>query len=178
MPRWRRSCWPWAGCKAGSYQPLRFTFLIRVMVIIGGSGNYGRAIFGGFLIWFVRVQAETARLWLAATAAAALSPENPEMTADLLAPFDLTGRIALVSGGIGRACVAWLAAYGATVALTCVEGMEDPAAVRAGFGDLAVAVYPLDLRDAGTPDSLMLAVNTDGRCASSSWRCPARACAS
>ncbi|WP_207102867.1 SDR family NAD(P)-dependent oxidoreductase [Paracoccus shandongensis] len=73
------------------------------------------------------------------------------MTADLLAPFDLTGRVALVTGGtggIGRACVERLAAYGATVALTCVEGVEDPAAVRDGFGNLAPAVHPLDLRRA------------------------------
>lgn len=62
---------------AGSYQPLRFTFLIWVMVIIGGSGNHKGAIFGGFLIWFVWVQAETAGLWLAATGAALLAPENP-----------------------------------------------------------------------------------------------------
>lgn len=75
------------------------------------------------------------------------------MTADLLAPFDLTGRVALVTGGtggIGRACVARLGAYGATVALTCVEGVEDPAAVQAGFGGLAVTAHPLDLRDAGS----------------------------
>ena len=75
------------------------------------------------------------------------------MTADLLAPFDLTGRIALVTGGtggIGRACVERLAAYGATVALTCVEGVEDPAAVAKGFGNLPVTVHPLDLRDAGS----------------------------
>lgn len=62
---------------AGSYQPLRFTFLIWVMVIIGGSGNHKGAIFGGFLIWFVWVQAETAGLWLAATGASLLAPENP-----------------------------------------------------------------------------------------------------
>ena len=62
---------------AGSYQPLRFTFLIWVMVIVGGSGNHKGAILGGFLIWFVWVQAETAGLWLAATGAALLSPENP-----------------------------------------------------------------------------------------------------
>ena len=61
----------------GSYQPLRFTFLIWVMVIIGGSGNHKGAILGGFLIWFVWVQAETAGLWLAATGAALLAPENP-----------------------------------------------------------------------------------------------------
>jgi len=75
------------------------------------------------------------------------------MTADLLAPFELTGRIALVTGGtggIGRACVERLAAYGATVALTCVEGIEDPAKVLASFGNLPVSVHPLDLRDAAS----------------------------
>jgi NAD(P)-dependent dehydrogenase (short-subunit alcohol dehydrogenase family) len=74
------------------------------------------------------------------------------MTADLLAPFDLTGRIALVTGGtggIGRTCVERLAAYGATVALPCVDGREDPAAIREGFGSLPVAVHLLDMRDAG-----------------------------
>ncbi|MEL7214374.1 MAG: branched-chain amino acid ABC transporter permease, partial [Pseudomonadota bacterium] len=44
----------------GSYQPLRFTFLIWVMVIVGGSGNNFGAILGGFLIWFVWTQAEPA----------------------------------------------------------------------------------------------------------------------
>ena len=75
------------------------------------------------------------------------------MNANLLAPFDLSGRIALVTGGtgaIGRATVERLAAYGATVALTFVEGVEDPAAVLAGFGGLAVTVHPLDLRNAGS----------------------------
>ncbi len=42
----------------GTYQPLRFTFLIWVMVIVGGSGNNFGAILGGFLIWYLWVQAE------------------------------------------------------------------------------------------------------------------------
>ena len=41
-----------------SYQPLRFTFLIWVMVIIGGSGNNLGSVLGGFLIWFLWVQVE------------------------------------------------------------------------------------------------------------------------
>lgn len=71
------------------------------------------------------------------------------MNADLLAPYDLSGRIALVTGGtggIGRAIVERLAAYGARVALTCVEGVEDPVTARAGFKDLEVTLHPLDLR--------------------------------
>jgi branched-chain amino acid transport system permease protein len=42
----------------GTYQPLRFTFLIWVMVIVGGSGNNLGAGLGGFLIWFLWVQVE------------------------------------------------------------------------------------------------------------------------
>src|SRR6056297_1152042 len=42
----------------GSYQPLRFTFLIWVMVIVGGSGNNLGAVLGGFLIWWLWVQVE------------------------------------------------------------------------------------------------------------------------
>ncbi len=42
-----------------SYQPLRYTFLIWVMVIVGGSGNNLGAVLGGFLIWFLWVQVET-----------------------------------------------------------------------------------------------------------------------
>ncbi|MGB1235450.1 MAG: branched-chain amino acid ABC transporter permease [Planktomarina sp.] len=41
-----------------SYQPLRFTFLVWVMVIVGGSGNNYGAVLGGFLIWFLWVQVE------------------------------------------------------------------------------------------------------------------------
>jgi branched-chain amino acid transport system permease protein len=42
----------------GSYQPLRFTFLVWVMVIVGGSGNNWGAVLGGFLIWWLWVQVE------------------------------------------------------------------------------------------------------------------------
>ena len=48
----------------GTYQPLRFTFLIWVMVIVGGSGNNFGAVLGGFLIWYLWVQVEPAGLWL------------------------------------------------------------------------------------------------------------------
>ncbi|WP_380052438.1 branched-chain amino acid ABC transporter permease [Falsihalocynthiibacter sp. SS001] len=41
-----------------SFQPLRFTFLIWVMVIVGGSGNNYGAVLGGFLVWFLWVQVE------------------------------------------------------------------------------------------------------------------------
>ncbi len=47
-----------------SYQPLRFTFLIWVMVIIGGSGNNWGAVLGGFFIWFFWIEAEPIGLWL------------------------------------------------------------------------------------------------------------------
>ena len=41
-----------------SYIPLRHTFLIWVMVIVGGSGNNFGAVLGGMLIWFFWVEAE------------------------------------------------------------------------------------------------------------------------
>jgi branched-chain amino acid transport system permease protein len=47
-----------------SYQPLRFTFLIWVMVIVGGSGNNFGSVLGGMLIWFLWVQVEPIGLWL------------------------------------------------------------------------------------------------------------------
>ena len=41
-----------------SYQPFRFTFLIWVMVIVGGSGNNWGAVLGGILIWFFWIEME------------------------------------------------------------------------------------------------------------------------
>lgn len=48
----------------GTYQPLRFTFLIWVMVIVGGSGNNFGAVLGGLLVWFLWVQVEPMGLFL------------------------------------------------------------------------------------------------------------------
>lgn len=48
----------------GTYQPLRFTFLVWVMVIVGGSGNNLGSVLGGFLIWFLWVQVEPLGLGL------------------------------------------------------------------------------------------------------------------
>jgi branched-chain amino acid transport system permease protein len=48
----------------GTYQPLRFTFLVWVMVIVGGSGNNWGAVLGGFLIWLLWVQVEPVGQWL------------------------------------------------------------------------------------------------------------------
>ena len=42
----------------GAYQPLRFTFLVWVMVIVGGSGSNWGAILGGMLVWWLWIQAE------------------------------------------------------------------------------------------------------------------------
>ena len=47
-----------------SYQPLRFTFIIWIMVIVGGSGNNWGAVLGGFVIWFFWIEAEPMGLWL------------------------------------------------------------------------------------------------------------------
>ncbi|WP_172794935.1 branched-chain amino acid ABC transporter permease [Loktanella sp. 3ANDIMAR09] len=38
-----------------AYQPLRFTFLVWVMVIVGGSGNNFGSVLGGMLIWWLWV---------------------------------------------------------------------------------------------------------------------------
>lgn len=40
-----------------SYNPLRYTFLIWVMVIVGGSGNNWGSVLGGLVIWFVWIKA-------------------------------------------------------------------------------------------------------------------------
>jgi len=67
----------------GTYNPLRFTFLIWVMVIIGGSGNNRGAVLGGFLIWFAWVEAEPAGTWLMQLATGALA-EDSALRAHLL----------------------------------------------------------------------------------------------
>ena len=59
-----------------SYQPLRFTFLIWVMVIVGGSGNNKGAVLGGFLIWFAWVEAEPIGLWLIDLLTSGMADDN------------------------------------------------------------------------------------------------------
>jgi len=48
----------------GSYRPMRYTFLIWVMVIVGGSGNNFGAILGGFAVWFLWIEAAPTSLYL------------------------------------------------------------------------------------------------------------------
>ena len=47
-----------------NYHPLRFTFIIWVMVILGGAGNNLGSILGGFIIWFFWVEVEYIGLFL------------------------------------------------------------------------------------------------------------------
>ena len=48
----------------GSYRLMRYTFLIWVMVIVGGSGNNFGAILGGFAVWFLWIEAAPISLFL------------------------------------------------------------------------------------------------------------------
>ena len=59
-----------------SYHPLRFTFLVWVMVIVGGSGNNFGAVIGGFLIWWLWVKVEPIGQWFAQVATAGLDPAH------------------------------------------------------------------------------------------------------
>jgi len=60
----------------GTYQPLRFTFLIWVMVIVGGSGNNWGAVLGGFLIYWLWIQVEPLGLMLMQGITAGMSEGN------------------------------------------------------------------------------------------------------
>ncbi|MCI5078396.1 branched-chain amino acid ABC transporter permease [Oricola sp.] len=75
----------------GTYNPLRFTFLIWVMVIVGGSGNNLGAVLGGFLIWFVWVEAEPAGRWIVEVVSANMDPDTAlyKHLQDIAAPFRL-----------------------------------------------------------------------------------------
>ena len=61
----------------GTYNPLRFTFLIWVMVIVGGSGNNLGSVLGGFLIWLTWIEAEPVGVWLIDGATGWLGGTNP-----------------------------------------------------------------------------------------------------
>jgi len=47
-----------------SYQPLRYTFLIWIMVIIGGTGNNYGSVLGAFIVWFLWIEAAPISLFL------------------------------------------------------------------------------------------------------------------
>ena len=66
-----------------AYQPLRFTFLIWVMVIVGGAGSNLGAVLGGFIIWFFWIQVEPIGLWLMQIVTAGL-PEGSGLKVHLL----------------------------------------------------------------------------------------------
>jgi branched-chain amino acid transport system permease protein len=59
-----------------AYNPLRYTFVIWVMVVVGGSGNNWGAVLGGCLIWYVWVIAEPAGRWLMDVVTAGMDPAS------------------------------------------------------------------------------------------------------
>ncbi|MDC1279699.1 branched-chain amino acid ABC transporter permease [Pelagibacteraceae bacterium] len=67
----------------GSYRPMRYTFLIWVMVIVGGSGNNFGAILGGFAVWFLWIEAAPIALFLINLFTAGL-PETHELKVHLI----------------------------------------------------------------------------------------------
>ena len=79
-----------------SYNPLRFTFLIWVMVIVGGSGNNLGSILGGFLIWFFWVEAEPLGQWLLGVLTSGLA-ENSELRHHLM---DSAAHMRLITMGL------------------------------------------------------------------------------
>ena len=72
----------------GSYRPMRYTFVIWVMVIVGGTGNNFGAILGGFVVWFLWVQAAPIALFIINLFTAHL-PETNEIKIHLInsAPY-------------------------------------------------------------------------------------------
>ena len=72
----------------GSYRPMRYTFVIWVMVIVGGTGNNFGAILGGFAVWFLWVQAAPIALFCINLLTAHL-PETNEIKIHLInsAPY-------------------------------------------------------------------------------------------
>jgi branched-chain amino acid transport system permease protein len=72
----------------GSYRPMRYTFVIWVMVIVGGTGNNFGAILGGFVVWFLWVQAAPMALFFINFFTAHL-PETNELRIHLVesAPY-------------------------------------------------------------------------------------------
>jgi branched-chain amino acid transport system permease protein len=80
----------------GTYQPLRFTFLIWVMVIVGGSGNNFGSVLGAMLIWFLWVQVEPIGLFLMEVITAGL----PDGSALKLHLIDSAAHMRLLTMGV------------------------------------------------------------------------------
>jgi len=59
-----------------SFLPLRYTFLIWVMVIVGGSGNNLGSILGAFIIWFTWIEAAPASQFIIEILTSGLSDDN------------------------------------------------------------------------------------------------------
>ena len=72
----------------GSYRPMRYTFVTWVMVIVGGTGNNFGAILGGFVVWFLWVEAAPIALFFINLFTAHL-PETNEIKIHLInsAPY-------------------------------------------------------------------------------------------
>ncbi len=79
-----------------SYQPLRYTFLIWIMVIVGGSGSNLGAVLGGFLIWFFWIQVEPMGAMLMETITAGMA-DGSALKAHLL---ESTAHMRLLTMGI------------------------------------------------------------------------------
>ena len=60
-----------------SYQPLRYTFLIWVMVLLGGSGNNYGSILGGFVVWFIWIESAPIALFIINSLTFYLEYNNP-----------------------------------------------------------------------------------------------------
>ena len=60
----------------GSYRPMRYTFVIWVVIIVGGTEIILGAILGGFVVWFLWVEAAPIALFLINFFTAHLSETN------------------------------------------------------------------------------------------------------
>ncbi len=79
-----------------TYQPLRYTFLIWVMVIVGGSGSNWGAVLGAFVIWFFWIEVEPMSHWLMENLTAYMS-DGSALKAHLLAS---TAHMRLLTMGV------------------------------------------------------------------------------
>ncbi len=59
-----------------SYQPLRYTFIIWVMVLLGGTGNNYGAIIGAFVVWFIWIESAPFALFVINTLMSGIDNTN------------------------------------------------------------------------------------------------------